>query len=153
MTYLQAWQSPQLNLVINERLRILLPVQKLSAILLLIPLVALCVVTVRLPAACESGKGMTCQASARAGTATGMHPCCASSKRASNTTTQLPAGKNGGSPCVDCPFCCLVTFHPFIHFDFLPPEAPVNHTGIYQDYLSDYLQFHWKPPGNVDFYA
>jgi hypothetical protein len=55
-------------------------------------------------------------------------------------------GKDGGSCCMDCPLCCLVTFKPFFQLDITRQVTIIDYTVMPDNNLSDYFQQHWKPP-------
>jgi hypothetical protein len=55
-------------------------------------------------------------------------------------------GKNGGSCCVDCPLCCLVTFKPFFRWEIARQVTMIDYTVMSDNNLGDYFQPHWKPP-------
>jgi len=54
--------------------------------------------------------------------------------------------KDGGSCCVDCPMCCVVTFRPFFRLEVTPQVTIIDYTVMPRNNLSDYFQQHWKPP-------
>jgi hypothetical protein len=54
--------------------------------------------------------------------------------------------KGGGSCCMDCPLCCLVTFKSFFRWDVARQATIIDYTVMSDHNLSDYFQQHWKPP-------
>jgi hypothetical protein len=144
--------------------------RRLSALILLIPLAALLVGSVRLSAICTSVSGAACGSlapgmdamqgagscartrmgscgnSVQKSSCTGKH-CC--SQDGCHKAKDGSKDKDGGSCCLDCPLCTLVTVDPFFRFEMNRQELRVEYAVMREDNLSDYVRPHWKPPAFV----
>jgi hypothetical protein len=116
--------------------------KRLYAVILLIPMLALLVGAVRLPAVCGKAKEANCSSM---GKATGH--CRMAMKTKTCHKGQSRKNKDESGSCyVDCPLCCLATFSPFIRFEIGAPAAKIMYTVMRENILSDYFKRHWKPP-------
>jgi hypothetical protein len=107
-------------------------------------------------AASYCAKGLDCSVTAKMPqgkcTTAARHQACSRYADGCGQCKKGPAGKDdqkgrdGGSCCVDCPLCCLVTFKPFFRLEVTPQVTIIDYTVMRDNNLSDYFQQHWKPP-------
>jgi hypothetical protein len=114
--------------------------RKVYAIILLIPVLTLFAGSVTLASSCAKMAASPHQGCKRC-MAGGGQKC---HKRQAGNGEQK--NKDGGSCCMDCPLCCLVTFKPFFRWDVARQATIIDYTVMSDHNLSDYFQQHWKPP-------
>jgi hypothetical protein len=116
---------------------------------LLIPVLTLFAGSVTLASSCakmaaECGEMATAtQKCVMAGTHQGCKRCIDGGGQKDNKEQK---SRNGGSCCVDCPLCSLVTFKPFFRWEIAREVTIIDYTVMSDNNLSDYFQQHWKPP-------
>ena len=114
----------------------------LYALILLIPVLTLFTGSVTLASSCAKWAAATVshqECREHAG-------CCGQKCNKEQTDKSQQKGKDGGSCCMDCPLCCLVTFKPFFRWEMARQVTIIDYTVMSDNNLSDYFQQHWKPP-------
>jgi len=130
--------------------------RRVSAIILLIPVMALFVGAVTAVSYCAKVVGSDCggmgkmqgecMMAARHQACDGRIDRCGQKCNKGHTSKDEQKGKDGGGYCVDCPLCYLVTFKPFFRWDVTRQVTMIDYTVMSDNNLSDYFQQHWKPP-------
>ena len=131
--------------------------KKVYAIILLIPVLTLFAGSVTLASSCaKMAATAECGGMSKAPqkcTMTSPHQGCkrcmdgvGQKSNKGQTGKAEQKSKDGGSCCVDCPLCCLVTLKPFFRWEIAPRIIIIDYTVMSDNNLSDYFQPHWKPP-------
>ena len=123
--------------------RIFGTVQKICAILLLVPLAALSLEWARVSSYCSPSVSPECNVAAKMD---GCHTCC---KKAENPKEKKTSGCSDN--CLDCPMCYVATFQPLCRFDVMVLPEKEEYAVMPKTQLPDYYRQHWKPPNA--FYA
>jgi hypothetical protein len=118
--------------------------RQLYALILLIPVLTLFTGSVTLASSCAKWAAATVSHQG-----CGEHAgCCGQKCNKEQTDKSQQKGKDGGSCCMDCPLCCLVTFKPFFRWEMARQVTIIDYTVMSDNNLSDYFQQHWKPPND-----
>ena len=114
--------------------------KRVYAFILLIPMLAFMAESMRLPSECgEAGK-------ARKANCGKMHDNCKEAVKTRHQEKPLKNKDESRSCWMGCPLCRLVTFKPFIRFEFDKPAARMEYIVMRENILSEYFKRHWKPP-------